>query len=125
MLAAIAQILTQKDQCCITSQVLIELWVVATRPVNVNGLGWTVEKTDSAITQFSNQFSLLPETEAIYPTWRNLVTTHQVLGKRTHDLRLIAVMQAHAVTHLLTLNIRDFPSIPDITVIHPQDLLHP
>ncbi|MEP0916124.1 PIN domain-containing protein [Leptolyngbya sp. DQ-M1] len=68
MFATIAQILTQGDQCCITAQVLIELWVVATRPTNVNGLGWTIEQTENAIVRLSAQFSFLRETEAIYPT---------------------------------------------------------
>ncbi|MBD1824176.1 PIN domain-containing protein [Cyanobacteria bacterium FACHB-DQ100] len=124
MFATIAQILTQGDQCCITAQVLIELWVVATRPTNVNGLGWTIEQTENAIVRLSAQFSFLRETEAIYPTWRNLVTAHRVKGKRTHDLRLIAVMQTHVVTHLLTLNPRDFPDVLGITIVHPQDLLN-
>ena len=123
MFAAISQILAQTDECCITAQVLIELWVVATRPVGVNGLGWTIEQADSAIAQLTARFSLLQETEAIYPTWRNLVNTHRVIGKRTHDLRLIAVMMTHTVTHLLTLNVRDFPNISGITIVHPQTLL--
>lgn len=125
MFSAIAQILTQSQECCITAQVLIELWVVATRPRNVNGLGWTIEQTDTAIAQLSLQFALLPETEAIYPTWRNLVNTHRIKGKRTHDLRLIAVMLTHNVTHLLTLNPRDFPSLAEIKIVQPQDLLSP
>ena len=41
---AIFQILSQGDRCCITAQVIIEFWVVATRPVSVNGLGWDVIK---------------------------------------------------------------------------------
>jgi hypothetical protein len=36
-------------ECVITAQVLIEFWVVATRPIEVNGLGWSVEKTRAKI----------------------------------------------------------------------------
>ncbi|MEH2022860.1 nuclease [Nostoc sp.] len=43
---AISQILVEGGQCFITSQVITEFWVVATRPMTVNGLGWTVEKTE-------------------------------------------------------------------------------
>lgn len=39
---AISCLLTQGDECFLTAQVLVELWVVATRPVEVNGLGWAV-----------------------------------------------------------------------------------
>ena len=36
---AVATLLAQGGECYLTAQVLIELWVVATRPVDVNGLG--------------------------------------------------------------------------------------
>ncbi len=44
---AIATLLKQGDECYLSVQVLIELWVVATRPIDVNGLGWSIEKTRS------------------------------------------------------------------------------
>ena len=36
---AINQIIINGDECVITPQNLIEFWVVATRPIDVNGLG--------------------------------------------------------------------------------------
>lgn len=39
--SAISHLLATGNECYLTAQVLIELWVVATRPANVNGLGWT------------------------------------------------------------------------------------
>ncbi len=39
---AVTALLTRGDVPVIAAQVLIELWVVATRPTNVNGFGWTV-----------------------------------------------------------------------------------
>jgi predicted nucleic acid-binding protein len=91
----------------------------------VNGLGWTTEQTHLELLQLLSQFELLPENDEIFSTWLDLVTNYQIMGKRTHDLRLIAVMLTQHITHLLTLNVRDFPSIPDITIVHPQDLLNP
>jgi len=35
---------------------------------------------------------------------------------------LVAAMHVHGVTHLLTLNVRDFARYPGITVVHPQTL---
>lgn len=35
---AIAQIIADGNKCVITSQVLVEFWVVATGPTDVNGL---------------------------------------------------------------------------------------
>jgi predicted nucleic acid-binding protein len=40
--AAVATLLSRGDECYVTAQVLVELWVVATRPVDVHGLGWSM-----------------------------------------------------------------------------------
>jgi len=84
----------------LTAQVLVELWVVATRPIAVNGLGWTGEQTRSTIDQLLNRFPLLEESSQIFPNWLDLVTTRKVKGKRTHDARIVAVMLTHEITHL-------------------------
>lgn len=119
---AISRLLAQADECLLTAQVLIELWVVATRPVEVNGLGWTVEQTRDTINQLLNRFPLLEETSQIFPNWLDLVTISKVMGKRTHDARIVAVMLAHGVTHLLTFNPSDFVVTPSITIVRPQEL---
>lgn len=120
---AAATLLVQNHQLFITGQNIVEFWVVVTRPVDVNGLGWSVEQTRAEIEQILNQFPQLEETPQIFPHWLNLVTTYQIKGKRVHDSRLVAVMQAHAITHLLTFNPDDFSNINSIAVIHPQSIL--
>lgn len=122
-LQAVSQLLSQNNECVITAQVLIEFWVVATRPVDVNGLGWSPEQAKNEIDQVLAQFPLLEETPQVFRNWLQLVTTYGIRGKRTHDMRLIAVMQAHQVTHLLTFNPDDFIKIADIVIVHPQELL--
>ncbi|PNK12870.1 type II toxin-antitoxin system VapC family toxin, partial [Cylindrospermopsis raciborskii] len=72
----ISEILLRGGQCFITSQVIIEFWVVATRPVNVNGLGWTVEQTTQAVQMLISQFDLLAETPDVFSIWLNLVITY-------------------------------------------------
>jgi predicted nucleic acid-binding protein len=122
---AISCLLTQEDECFLTAQVLVELWVVATRPVEVNGLGWAVEQTRNTIEQLLNRFPLLEESSQIFPNWLDLVTVNKVMGKRTHDARIVAVMLAHEITHLLTFNPSDFVTISGITVVRPQELVVP
>jgi len=39
---AISRLLMQSDECSLVAQVVIEFWVVATRPTQVNGLGWSM-----------------------------------------------------------------------------------
>ncbi|MBW4496907.1 MAG: PIN domain-containing protein [Oscillatoria princeps RMCB-10] len=122
---AVSQLLSENSECFITAQVLIEFWVVATRPVEVNGLGWSAEQTRNEIEQLLEQFPLLEETPQVFRNWLQLVSNYRILGKRTHDVRLLAVMQAHGINHLLTFNPDDFPRLADITIVHPQELISP
>lgn len=117
---AAATLLKQQNRLFIASQNIVEFWVVATRPAQVNGLGWSVQQTRTEIEQILSQFPLLEETPEIFPYWFNLVTTYQFQGKRVHDARLVAVMLTYGITHLLTFNPDDFRSINEIVVVHPQ-----
>lgn len=120
---AISHLLDQADECWLVAQVIVEFWVVATRPVEVNGLGWTIAQTRTTIDQLLDRFPLLEESPQIFSHWLNLVTTNQVMGKRTHDARLVAAMLAHGITYILTFNSSDFAGIASITTVHPQELL--
>ncbi|GAB4305731.1 MAG: hypothetical protein Fur0025_47800 [Oscillatoriaceae cyanobacterium] len=122
---AISYLLTKGNECFLTSQVLIELWVVATRPVEVNGLGWNIAQTRTIVEQLLIRFPLLEESPDIFPNWLDLVTVNRVMGKRTHDMRLVAAMLVHEVTHILTFNPSDFAGTPGITIVLPQELVIP
>ena len=65
---------------------------------------------------------LLPETAAIYPAWEALVTQHAVSGKPSHDARLVAAMQVHGLSAILTFDKRGFSRFSDIEVIDPADV---
>ena len=106
----------------ITSQVLIEFWVVATRSVEVNGLGWNIERTEKKINQLISQFTLVEESEAILVRWLELVTKYQIKGKRTHDARLMAVAIANGINHILTFNPGDFTKITELIIVHPDEI---
>ena len=119
---SVASLIARGDECIITPQILIEFWVVATRPIEVNGLGWNVEQTSFKINRLVNQFTLIEETKAIFPQWLDLVTKYQIKGKRTHDARLMTVAIACSITHILTFNVKDFTRITELTIIHPNDI---
>ena len=118
----IRYLISNNHQCFITSQVLIEFWVVATRPVAVNGFGWTPEETELSVQMLINQFEWLEETPDIFRLWFSLATTHKISGKRTHDLRIQAVVLAHNISHILTLNPKDFVEVEGITIVHPNSI---
>lgn len=105
----------------IVPQNLVELWVVATRPVEQNGLGLTPAAVATEVARIKSIFPLLPETPAIYPVWENLVTQYEVSGKSAHDARLVAAMQVHGLTSILTFDKSGFTRYAGVEVVHPTD----
>lgn len=106
----------------ITSQNVIEFWNVLTRPIANNGFGMSPAQADTEAKQLETFFPFLTETPAIYIHWRQLVVSADVSGVQVHDTRLVAVMLAHNITHLLTFNSTDFNRFSGITVVHPRDV---
>lgn len=104
-------------------QNLIELWTVATRPFGDNGLGMSPAEAAAELDRIKSMFLLLPETPAIYPAWESLVRTYQVTGKPSHDARLVAAMQTHNLTAILTFDKTGFSRFSDIEVVHPGDVI--
>ena len=106
----------------IVAQNLIELWVVATRPLGENGLGMTPTEAATELRRIKGMFLFLPETPAIYPAWEALVLDYAVSGKPSHDARLVAAMQVHGLTAILTFDKTGFSRFPGIEVSHPAEI---
>jgi predicted nucleic acid-binding protein len=105
---SVARLLSTGEPVCLTPQNIAEFWNVATRPIASNGLGFSVDLVLAEVAKIENALTLLPDTEAMYAEWKRLVTTHQVLGSKVHDVRLVAAMNVHAVQRILTFNAGDF-----------------
>ncbi len=120
---ALERLLEQGKELHIVAQNLIELWVVATRPVEQNGLGMTTATVAVELARIRSMFVLLPENSAIYPVWESLVVRHQVSGKPAHDARLVAAMQVHGITDILTFDKSGFSRYPGIEVVHPAEVI--
>jgi predicted nucleic acid-binding protein len=123
--AAVTELRRQGEQVCITPQNVIEFWSVATRPTNVNGLAMSPARANQEMRDLETLFTFLPDIPAIYGEWRDLVTAVGVSGRQVHDARLVAVMRAHGITHLLTFNPTDIRRYRGTTVVHPQDVSAP
>lgn len=119
---SVALILDSGDNVFLTPQILIEFWAVATRPINVNGLGWSSTVVETELEQLQQQFPMLDDTAEVFSKWLHLVKQYAVQGKQVHDARLVAVMQAYGLTHLLTFNGEDFQRYP-ITAVHPSEIV--
>ena len=65
---------------------------------------------------------MVDETAQVFSNWLALVTESQVQGKRTHDARIASVMLAAGISHILTLNPKDFLGLPGIVTTRPQEI---
>lgn len=111
------------DSLVISGQNAAEFWNVCTRPATARGgFGLSVAEADRRLRVIERLFPALPDSTATYPIWRDLIVVHGVQGVQVHDARLVALMRAHGVTHLLTLNGGDFARYTDIIPIAPAGL---
>lgn len=104
------------------AQVLYEYWVVATRPVEQNGLGMTVAEAAADLVAVLQRFHLYRDERAIFDGWQKLVLQYQVFGKNAHDARLVVAMERHDISHILTFNTSDFSRYPQIQILDPREV---
>jgi predicted nucleic acid-binding protein len=118
--ATLRRLKRDKGVLCIAPQNLIEFWAVATRPVENNGLGRSVAQAAQELAELKKLFTLLPDSPAIFPEWEKLVVSCEVKGKPTHDARIVAIMKANGIDHLVTFNSSDFKRF-SVTIIEPGE----
>jgi len=116
--AAVTDALSRGDTIYLAPQVVMESWVVMTRPRDVNGFGWSTAVVQGALDGAMRRLPLLPENPAVFAEWWTLVG-FGVNGKRAHDARLAAIMQVHGVRHIMTFNVADFASFDGIVPFVP------
>jgi predicted nucleic acid-binding protein len=100
--------------------VLIEFWVVATRPIEVNGLGMTAEATDEAITDILTISAVADEPNDMATRWREMAVRYGPKGKICHDLRIVALASAHGIDEILTLNQGDLGRFAEVRSVGPN-----
>jgi predicted nucleic acid-binding protein len=116
----------QGFRLCVAKQTLVESWVVATRPRDANGFGYSAQFAAEGISKIRQLFYLLAENDDIYPAWENLVLSSKVIGKNAYDARLVAAMEVHNISRILTFDAGDFKRYAGIQVLHPDEVLaHP
>ena len=118
---AIRRLRSRGERPLLAPQVIMEFWAVTTRPKEVNGYGWSASVAAANVAALLARFPLLPETPAVFDEWLRLVSHHGVIGKQAHDARLVAILNTHGVSHLLTFNVGDFQRY-GIVVVSPEDV---
>ena len=119
---AIARFSKDRNRICVTSQNLVEVWAVLTRPPDSNGLGLSPSQSDRVLARIESAVFRLPDLDDVFPVWRRLVVEYGISGKPAHDARLVAAMIAHGIAHILTFNTADFVRFAGIEVLHSARL---
>ncbi|MEX2261813.1 MAG: hypothetical protein WD696_07665 [Bryobacteraceae bacterium] len=52
-----------------------------------------------------------------------MVSVHEVAGLKVHDARLVAAMNVHRISSIVTFDTGDFQRYFGIEVLHPQEIL--
>jgi predicted nucleic acid-binding protein len=119
----VRSLVARGEELCCAPQNIVELWNVSTRPATARGgFGLTTAETDRRVRLIERVFTVLEETPAVYPEWRRLVVVNSVIGVQVHDARIVAVMNVHGITHVLTLNGADFSRYAGITCLAPDQV---
>jgi predicted nucleic acid-binding protein len=121
-MSAVSKLQQGGHDLCLVPQVFYEYWVVATRPAAQNGLEMPTAVADRAIESWLDVFTLLRDERGVFQHWHDLVRQHDAKGKNAHDARLVAAMQRHGLTHLLTYNLTDFRRYATIKLLDPHAL---
>ena len=99
------------------TQVVREYLVVATRPVENNGLGMSMTAALDNLDRFRQRASMVAETQRASEVFLDWAAQWQVRGKKLHDLQLLATASAAEMDALLTANQQDFPTPSPLTII--------
>jgi len=110
-----------EDERVVMPQNIYEFWVVATRPIDKNGLGMNSERAFTWLSYIKRTCRILPDPPGIFEQWEHLVRTYKTLGKSAHDARLVAAMQLYGVQSILTFNSDDFIRY-GVSIIDPRSL---
>jgi predicted nucleic acid-binding protein len=121
--AALRTLWANREEIFTTSQNIAEFWNVSTRPATVRGgYGHPLAAVEARVRQLERIAYILPFTSRAYEVWRQLVVAHQVQGVAVHDARIVSVMIAENISHIVTLNAADFRRYQQITALLPQEV---
>lgn len=107
-----------------TRQNIVEYWAVGTRPSEARGgFGWTIAEANRRLQIIERWVAVLNEPASIYAHWKKLVLRYAVAGRQVHDARIVAVMLAYRIKHIITLNVADFRRYAGLVAVTPTELI--
>ncbi len=93
---------------CTSGQLLREYLVVATRGLEINGLGLSIAEALANRDVLEARMRFLEETHAVALRLRQLMQSAACSGKQVHDANVVATALGHGVERILTENTEDF-----------------
>jgi predicted nucleic acid-binding protein len=94
-------------------QVLREYLSVATRPAAANGLGMPQADAVANVRALRSRLRFLAETDKAVEQLLDLLDGVECTGKQIHDANLVAIMLAHGIDTIVTMNAEDFMRFSD------------
>ena len=119
---AVKVLMDREEPLVLAIQNVAECWNGATRPVENNGLGFTIEEAQAELANLEDFFEIVSETLASYTLWKSLLVAQRIRGVQVHDARLASVMIANGIRRIVTFNASDFARFSDIEAVHPSDV---
>lgn len=111
------------DETLTALQNISEFWNVLTRPATARGgYGLSVIEAQYRLKFIERHFPVLPDPPSVYAEWKQIVVAHSVTGVQVHDAKIAAMMKAHGIPRILTLNKTDFLRYKFVTAFDPHDI---
>jgi predicted nucleic acid-binding protein len=101
----------------VIAQIFREYLVVATRPLEANGLGLSSSDASDNVCRFQRFLEILPEDGKTTDHLLLLIREGHLKGKRIHDANLVASMVRHGLRKLKTYNPADFKSFSELDIL--------
>jgi predicted nucleic acid-binding protein len=105
--------------------VIREYLAAATREIALGGGGLSLEDVLYNVGVFRHDFEVVEETSMVLDMLLRLLESTPTSGKQVHDANIVATMQAHGITHLLTHNVGDFARFSRLVTVLPLLRLQP
>lgn len=118
--AAVARLdeATAAGEMWTSRQVLREYLSVMTRPGTADPMPAVVDVVAN-VAEFLRRFRIAEDGPAVTTELLALLTTISCQGKQVHDANIVATMRAHALTHVLTHNLKDFNRFAGLITVVP------
>ncbi|HKK17112.1 MAG TPA: type II toxin-antitoxin system VapC family toxin [Opitutales bacterium] len=110
---------TGSPRLFVCGQILREYLVVATRPIENNGLALSPKKAIENLQSFKRCIQLLEENAATTRRLEGLITKYKIKGRRIHDANIASVMIENGLSAILTLNPKDFQVFAEVGTHQP------